>query len=135
MKLGRSARAVVCRAAKISLGPMGRGTITLNQFAEKSGYSRSRILSAAKLLKIRLRYIPRSDLRWTRVKHRWYAIGHEEQKRILAFLATVPDGQKLIVSRQGEWGGYAHRGGMKPAACIDCGTNKRPHFCSGRCSR
>lgn len=132
-RLGRSQRAVVERARRLGLGPQRQGTKTLSELCEETGYSKSRIKTAAAHLRINLRRVPRGDPRHQATKRRWHAIDEDTQGRLLEYLASIPDGRRIYKSQQGEWGGPRHRGGRKPEACIDCSRSDVPHFCRGRC--
>jgi hypothetical protein len=134
-RIGRTHRAVVERAHKLGLGPARQDTMTLSEFAAATGYSRSRLKTAAAHLGIRLKRVPRGDPRLLATHHRWHAISFEDQERILEYLKCIPDARKLCKAQQGKWGGPSHRGGRKPSRCIDCGSNDEPHFCRGRCKR
>lgn len=132
-KVGRTQRAVVARAQKLGLGPARGGSMTLAAFAKWSGYSRSRIRTAAKRLGLRLQRVPRSDPRYGQVKHRWHAFSAEDIERIVEYLGTLQDGRRLHKAEAGAWGGPARGGGSKPEACVDCGRNDVPYCCHGRC--
>jgi hypothetical protein len=121
----RTTRAVVERARKLKLPPPGQTTKTLSQLAETTGYSRSRLRTAMERLGIRPRRVGR--------KRGWYGVTRAQEQRIVAYLSDIPDGRRLRRAVVGQWGGIGNRGHKKPAACIDCGTTERPHFCRGRC--
>lgn len=120
-RYSRTAKAVVTRAKRIGLP---RRTKTLCELARATGYDRSRITIAMEKLSIRPR---RSGA--------WHAITPAEEERIVAFLASIPDGRRLRRAIPGAWGGVDRNGQRKPRCCIDCGRNDRPYYCKGRCRK
>jgi hypothetical protein len=123
----RTTRAVIERARKLGLPNPGTLTKTLCELAATTGYSRSRLRTAMERLQIHPQKVG--------AKRGWYGITPQQERRIVAFLAEVPDGKRLRRAVVGQWGGIGNRGQRKPDACIDCRTTDRPHFCRGRCRR
>lgn len=132
--MGRTMRAVSVRAFKLRLGSINASTTTMKAFTASTGYSRSRVQNAATRLGIVFERAKRQDPRQRGKTIEW-AITDEQSDRILEFLSTLQDGRRLYSNRalrseRGVWGV-----GIKPVACVGCGTTTKPHRAKGRCAR
>ncbi len=129
-ELGHTVTAVHRRACDRHLGSAARGSTSLDAFVRTTGYARSRILNAAKRLKLRILRRPQTTpLKIRRPDWRPYVVTEAQQERILEYLAKIPDAERVTVSRKGEWGT-----GGKPRVCAECRTKKHPHVGRGLCS-
>lgn len=133
-RLGRTVVGVRVRAIRLHLGPMGRGTKGLTTLYQESGYARSAIMGAAKILGIQIRRRRAAHGRGN-PNLRSYAITEDQEMEILAWLRARPDGARVEVRQQGRprlppWGA-----GTRPEACVDCGEKEKPCRGFGRCER
>jgi hypothetical protein len=125
--LERSPRGVQERARKLDLGPADRrlGGASLRSIAKRTGFSRTTILNAAKVLRIRLRHRKRT-YPGPGQHVRTYYITPEQQDRIVAFL--LPREKRLVVAKG--WKHPAHAG-----RCLGCTRDDVPYFALDRCKR
>lgn len=123
--LGHSWAAINWRAVRLGLGSLARGTLTLTEIAERTGYSRRSLQLYAERLGISLRKIRSCLPRGERTKPRRYAIDTSEAERLIAWLATRTG--RPIDDLRG-WGHYG-----RVAACLCCGRTDRPHNGRGLC--
>jgi hypothetical protein len=131
--LGRTPQAITERAKKLHLGTQNRGTKTMQQIRRESGYELSRLWAAVDILGLVIHRGLRMDPRQTKATHR-FAVSEEQEAAILQFLGTQLDGRRLFSYRgtrtqNGVWGV-----GLKPPACLSCGTSARPHCARGCCA-
>lgn len=139
-ELGHTACAVWLRAQKLKLGPARRGLTSLKAFIASSGYAKSRILIAAQHLGIVFAVGPRVTPRPMKLhRHgrktfgRWTVVSEEQQERLLAYLASVPDGVRLLPTNGSKTAASSWGTGKKPPACLGCDRTDRPHRGRGRC--
>lgn len=131
--LGRAPRGIQAKASELGLGPANRGLVTVYVIEREYGYDRERIHKAMEHLGIRL---TKGNTRTTSARkggQRGY-IPDSRVEDLLSFLATYPDGKRLFHrtgkrTEAGVWGI-----GIKPPACLDCGTAARPHAYGGKCA-
>lgn len=131
--LKRSVCAVYQRAKRNNLGPAAAHRKTLGAFANETGYARSRIMGAARKLRLRFTRLPRVTSKPTKkVNARRLIVNEEQQEKILEYLKKIPDGERLYVkprvSRDGEW-----NQGKKPPQCLGHGGTDMPHRARGYC--
>lgn len=129
-KLGRSEESIKCRAQQLGLGAASRGTMSLQQFAKKSGFSTFKIVTAAKQLGLKLRRALRSEP-WQKKRIHRFAISDEQQEELLAYMLQKNRVYKKTGKKTdaGLWGV-----GIKPACCVRCFRNDRPHYARGFCA-
>lgn len=132
-RLSRTPAAVREKARVMGLGAVNRGTYSLLEVARITGYDRGRIMTAARRARVPLMRGARSLRSGRTPKGRHYAITHEAFDRIVAELASHPDGRRLERYHRWEWGGRFRGGAPKPEACVDCGRSDVPHHTRGRC--
>lgn len=135
-RLQRTPWAVTHRALDLKLGPFERGTISMKQFCERSGFLQHQVIRAARKIGTKLhRAQPGSPIN-PRPQRR-YAIDDDQQEALLAELLRLTkksshvykDGIGDKRSTKGRWGV-----GKKPVRCNRCGTKDRPHFSGGLCA-
>lgn len=128
-RLGRSVNSVIWRAKRLKLGPSYRGTISVAQLAEETGFHRDRVVNAARKLKIPIPNAPSPRPKSKRpTKGRRTAINEDAADQIREFLRTYPDGASIIQNPAEEWGISS-----RPECCNECrGTEKR-HYAKGMC--
>jgi len=131
-RLGRTPGAVTMHARLLKLGSPSQGTVSMNALSRISGYALSRLRQAAEDLGLCLHRVVSSDPRQSQRTHK-YAITIEQQEAILAYLARVPDAQRLFSktgkrTRRGVWGI-----GEKPPGCSICTRTDIPHYAKGMC--
>jgi hypothetical protein len=139
--LGRTERSVGQRAKRLKLGPASKvgGRMSLREFEQFSGFSRTKIRSAAKKLGISLKRAKTSD-GWHVHKgqanklptaySRTMALTVSQQNRLLAYMLEHQD--KIISSVRispHQWEGRT------PAQCSSCNTTERPYKARGMCDR
>lgn len=142
-EFGRTLCSVVKRAYKLGLGPAHAHTKNVHQLVRETGYARSRIINAAKRLDIKLHRAKRvSDHKPRMGKHyedpsRFFRllVTPNQEKRILEFLARLPDAESLWsnktrITRVDAWGT-----GRKPKSCKRCKKTDKPHKARGYCIR
>lgn len=142
-EFGRTLCSIVKRAAKLKLGPAHAHTKNVHQIVRETGYARTRIINAAKRLGIKLRRAKRVSEHKPRGKAQHadsvvffrLLVSQDQEKRILDFLARVPDAvhvwsNKTRKTRADAWGT-----GNKPESCKRCGKTDRPHKANGICTR
>lgn len=131
---GRTTTAIVERAKKLSLGAPSRGTQTVSGLAEATGYGRTQIRNAARVLGIS---VGRRTAAYV-AKHRdrrYTSLDEDDVEKIVAFLGSRPDGGRIRFEVRGAWGGSGRGGVTKPDQCVSCGTKDRPHYAKGLCDR
>jgi hypothetical protein len=135
-KLKRSAWSVTRRALELDLGPFERGTLSMKQFCERSGFLQHQVLRVARSLNMIIRRAQPGSPLAPRPKRR-YAIDDDQQEALLEGLLKVTEKSSHVYrdkpgdarSTKGKWGV-----GKKPPACLRCATNERPHCSLGLCS-
>jgi hypothetical protein len=132
-RLGRTPKGVIDRAKLLGLGAPSRGTWTMQALVAHLGYCDRAIKTAAKRAGVSMdrRAFTTTlgpDGHHARRATR-YSLDDDEVDRIIAELQAAPR-SRVLASLAGEWGV-----GRKPAACLDCGTDERPHFARGLCRR
>lgn len=130
-RFGRTPVAVKMRARKLGLGAPSRGTETVHQIVQRSGYSKPQIWNAAKALGIPIHR--RTSAQVKVGKYRFTSIDSDDAERIIDFLKSRPDGARIRHERAGEWGCRGRGGHMKPEKCVGCQTADRPHYAKDRC--
>lgn len=132
---GRTPVAITGRVSRLGLGSPSRDTRSMNALSKETGYHVSQLFAAVERLGIKLERVRRMRIqqrRFTVV----YAVTEEQEEAILGFLKSHPGGKRLarIQGRTrtvaGMWGV-----GVKPSACVDCGTTTKPHRARGRCKK
>ncbi len=127
--LGRTEIAVYRRGIDLGLGAPSRGLMSMDRFVNETGYARSRIMNAAARLGMKIRRRKKTSPLAGRGIHRAFVISDTQQAKLLKYLASVPDGERVMRSCKGEWGT-----GKKPKKCVQCHSNKRPHVGRGLCA-
>lgn len=133
-ELGRTHSAVYQKARDRGLGPAHRGTMTIGEFAEYSGYSVSKIKHALSAMGRNIQHAWRSTPGGGRGKSRYTTIDIELQEELLSFLLSQPtcriydDAPGSPRTTRGKWGV-----GRKPPVCVVCGTADHPHYARGKC--
>lgn len=128
-QLGRTETSVNQRANKLRLGKKRQGE-SMASFLRRTGYSQSRVHTAAHRLGIKLKRRVRTTTKERMGgKMRFYAISKHVAKRLIEYLRSVPDGQRIEKSSRGEWGG------KKPLQCKRCKRSDKPHEAKGLCGR
>jgi hypothetical protein len=132
-RLGRTPSSVESRALALKLGPTGRGRKTVEQLALETGYSRTRIFSAAKALGLSL---PRAARRATSgpTTRRRFALDVCHERALLELLATHPDG-KSFTSRRVYETPESSWVGRPGGCCSSCSRADVPHKAHGKCMR
>lgn len=135
-RLDRTPWGVARMATQLKLGPFANETVSMAKFASYSGFKDTQILKAADRLGIVLQRItPGTPLRSR--PQRNYAITEAQQQVLLEELLKATESSTHIYadrpgdkrSTKGRWGV-----GKKPARCLRCGTNERPHCSKGLCA-
>jgi hypothetical protein len=128
--LGRTEWAVATHAVTMRLGPYSRGTMSLREVAEFTGFSVTKVRHAIKKLGLRPRYAWSSEPGQRKLAE--YAIDDEVAEQLSDFMEKTPlirlDNVGAARTTAGMWGV-----GKKPAACVRCGTSDRPHYAKGHC--
>lgn len=132
-KLKRPIRGIQAKASLLNLGPANRGLWTVFTIEREYGYDRERITKAMAYLGIRLT----KGLTRSTSNRKGGQRGYLPESRLddlLQFLASHPDGERLFNptgkrTKAGVWGI-----GIKPPACLGCGTSARPHVGKGYCA-
>ena len=135
-KMKRVPGGIGARAKVLGLGGAGRGKLTLAQLCRETGYAESRIKTALEHLGHDLHRVKRMDERQGKAPTH-YAISEDVKEEVIAYLANIPDGQRLWSHKPGKarstpglWGV-----GLKPKCCNGCQTVEKPHYLKGYCSR
>lgn len=132
--LGRTFDGIAMRAIKIGLGrPRHRGVESMKALAERTGYTRVKLLNACRKAGI----IPRMPIVTNKGRgkdpYKGRVLSEEQVTKVLAFLAQRPDQKRIRFQSKGAWGEMGRGGFRKPPQCIDCGRNDRRHNSKGRC--
>jgi hypothetical protein len=131
-EIGRSGDAVVTRARRLGLGAANDGHLSMNAVARETGYSLSRLWTAVRDLRLRIRRVWRTDRR--RRRGSTFSVTPEQVARIGEYLRGQPDA-RVYGSEPGK--GKTKRGvwnvGRKPPCCLGCYRVDRPHFARGLC--
>lgn len=132
--LHRTEFGITKKARELDLGRANRGTVSLRRFAQISGFSTLKIRQAATALGMRLRGAQRTEPARhgnTRERMMTLDISEEQQEELLAYMLANPHVRKTTGKRtvKGAWGM-----GQKPAACLMCNKNDRPHYAKGLCT-
>jgi hypothetical protein len=127
----RTANAVYKRSRVLKLESYQR-PLTIGLFCDRTGYARSRVLSALYRLKITVTSAPRTSGRYGTTT-RFQMLTALQQQKVIAYLRAIPDGERLysgkLRTRSYEWGT-----GDKPACCIACRKTEHPHRAHGSCT-
>jgi hypothetical protein len=133
--LSRSSRAIYERALALDL-TLERDDMSLHAFARYVGFDREKVLNAAELLGIKLRYGKRVR-KWDRSPTRKSAKSAKtsrvfvpafDQPQLIKFL--LENANTRLQVKRGRWGS-----GRLPRGCLGCETKERPHYAKGRCKR
>lgn len=130
---GRTEVAIGRRAVALGLGSFARSaeTISIRQFEEESGFSRSKIRAAMVKLKMHLHRVTTADPKFKSPK-RQVALGEEQREKLLEYMLNTPisylNTEGAGRSDAGAWGV-----GKKPAECLRCKLTARPHYAKGMC--
>ncbi len=126
--LERSARGISHRAKELELGPASKhgGAMSLREFARYSGFSRTKIRNAAKVLRIRFRRAKasypyrRTTTGRVHQKSRTHSINEDEQMRLIEYLL---EHDAFIFAKR------------RPRPTVSCGgcSKRRPHYAKGLC--
>jgi hypothetical protein len=129
-RLKRSVPAVAQRAHRLKLGSPGRGTMTLREFSEHTGFARDSILLAAQRIGVTIPRRARGKCSQRGTQGRFYSIDADLAEKLLAHLDPVLGNRKW----SSNWG---EKGRIKvlPGACVACGTTERPHYAKDLCRR
>lgn len=130
-ELDRSPRAITSRAEFLELGPASSRGMSMRQFEKFSGFSKTRILNAARALRIKIPRAKSGRLRrtggrkWVRQKSKLYSIDDELAIRLIDEMMKPG-----FIGRSKRWGEQG-----RPPACVTCGETRRKHKAKGQCSR
>lgn len=123
-ELGRTPAALKARAGELALAqrarPEDRWPRSLERLERDTGYEACRIRNAAARLGMRLHRRGPGKV----APH--YAISEEQATRILAYLASIPDGSKIRRRSAGEW--------ARGERCVDCGRDTVQRASRQRCT-
>lgn len=139
-RLGRTTASVEERASHLKLGPAGRGRKTIAAFVEETGYSRSRVLAAARFLDIELPRVAARGHRVAPARGRHYALDVKHERALLDLLSKAPDGAPLRAappagasSPEASWVKHGGACGAASSYGAGCGRSDRPFFGRGLC--
>ncbi len=119
-------------ARTMKLGPFSRGNgVSVREFSRFSGFSDTKIYAAAEVLGLELKRIKRSDPLPAR-RLRRYMLDEDQQDALLKHMLKSPLNYKNKVGA-GKTKGGAWGVGKKPAACLRCERDDRPHYATGLC--
>lgn len=133
-KLERSIDSVVCRSHYMKLGSPSRGTKSMKQFCQETGYYNRQVEYAATNLGITLSYRISTKNKHGKVAYRQYAISYDQEQALIKYLTNKPDGERLYCNKPGHrtkkgvWGI-----GNKPESCVSCKRNDKIHRARGMC--
>jgi signal recognition particle subunit SEC65 len=131
-KLERTPWSVSCRARHLDLGSPARSTWSVRSIAKYSGFSAEKIENAIKKLGISVHRAKTGNPRGPKARWARAALDDEQVDGLIQYMLEHPyvwtDAPGMSRSTKGAWGV-----GKKPAQCVKCGRNDRPHMARGEC--
>lgn len=128
--LKRTPWGVVQRAIKMKLGPFARGTMSLRELEQFSGFSATKIKHALNKLLIKIPRVRRSDPGFRRTSE--YAVDDEIAEKVIQYMIDNPviyaDKKGAKRTTRGVWGV-----GIKSDACTRCGRSDKPYYARNHC--
>jgi hypothetical protein len=138
-RLGRTPRGVSCRAVELGLRSAREELWSWDRLARETGYGRRRLQAAALHAGVKVRKHALSgssvDSRRQGTRATTATLSGSQVEAIVAFLATIPDGQRLFRPGRGTTPPASWGTGGKPAACTTCHRTDSPHHAQGECRR